>query len=170
MWFWAGVLVVLWHITGLLHAEQQEGYEGNFQTQLSQLPDDQKGSLRIEQITFSSDIPLSAGEFNHLVCIEPKSFITQKHVDRACRFLRMKKRFRTIAVDMSDVAGGKKLHFTLQAHWILKKLELAGIWFGKPRYAALYQQQLGDAFDIHLHEESLKAIEKHLHGKGFFWV
>jgi len=155
-------------MTGLFSAEQQEGYGGNFQTQLSQLPEDQQGSFRVVQVTFSSDIPLSTSEFNHLVSIEPNSFIAKKHVDRACRFLRMKRRFSAIAVDMSDVVGGKKLHFTLQAHWVLKKLELSGIWFGKPRYAALYQQQLGDAFDINLHEESIKAFEKYLHDKGFF--
>lgn len=144
-----------------------QNYGGNF-SPIIQSVDQENALLYINKITFSCDIPLSEYEFFYTIGIKSNSFISKQDVDKACKQLYAKKRFSAVAVDVLDDQAGKSLHFSLTAHWIFKKLEFEGIWFGKPRYAALYLQQPGDIFDANLHDESLEVMKKYLHDQGFF--
>lgn len=145
-----------------------ETYGGSFSAFAQQLSQPEKDQFFVSRITYSCDVPLTEHEFFYCIGIDEKQFITKKKVDRAYQNLLLKKRFESIAINISDGPKGKLLHFDLKAAWIFKKVEFRGILFGKPDYAMLYQQQMGSVFDSRVHEESLQAIKTFLWNKGFF--
>lgn len=168
-WKYLYYLIVFWIVSfsATLQALDQN-YGGTFSQVMAQSGNSDQTSVYVNKITFSSDIPLSEYEFFYTTGLKPNCFISKHDVDKAYKQLLIKKRFNAITIDMEDNGNGKGLHFSLTAHWIFKKLEFEGIWFGKPKYAALYLQHPGDIFDIHLHEESLEAMKKYLHDQGYF--
>jgi outer membrane protein assembly factor BamA len=145
-----------------------QGYSGNITTVLSNMGNTEEVSFYVNKITFSSDIPLSNYEFFYLTKLKPKTLLTKKNIDRAYKNLQLKKRFSSIAIDIADDGTNKNVHFTLVAHWVFKKLEFDGVWFGKSKYASMYLLQPGENFDATLHEESLKAIQNYLYDQGYF--
>ncbi|KKP24506.1 MAG: Outer membrane protein assembly factor BamA [candidate division TM6 bacterium GW2011_GWF2_28_16] len=52
--------------------------------------------------------------------------------------------------------------------WILKKVAVKGVPFGKYNFLSLYKMQQGDVFDISEHEEAVKNIKILLKNKGYF--
>ncbi len=126
------------------------------------------GQVQIGPITFSCDIPLAKKEFFYVTELKPHSVLTNSDINRAYKFLSLKRRFNVIAFDVIEEQADKRLHITLTANWVFKKLDLEGIWFGRSRYTSLYTQQPGDVFDVHLHEASLVAIQQYLYDHGYF--
>lgn len=163
----SAIIFYLLFLSTILSASDQN-YGGNFNAMITQSDKNGQVTVYVNKITFSCDIPLSNYEFFYMIGLKPNTFISKHDVDKAYKQLSTKKRFNSVLIDIDDNGSGKKLHFTLTTHWIFKKLEFEGIWFGKPKYAALYLQHPGDVFDIHLHEESLEAMKKYLHDQGYF--
>lgn len=163
-----GFLVIMGCLGSGLYATDSASYSGNFKTAIMHLDDPENTPFYVTSVTYSSDIPFTDYEFEYLTQIKKDTFVTKKQIDRAFRQLMLKKRFSTIAIDMSDQGTGKHFHFTLTANWIFKKLEVLGIWFGRLKYGALYAQQPGDVFDANAHTQSLKEIQKYLYDQGFF--
>lgn len=159
--------MLIFGISSFLCASEHN-YGGNFTTALADIGDVEKTSMYVTNITFSCDIPLSKYEFFYLTGLRQHTYLGKKNIDDAYKRLMLKKRFEHINVDVANDGLHKKIHFTLVANWIFKKIEFEGIWFGKQRYADLYLQQPGDVFDINLHEESLKILKKHLYDQGYF--
>lgn len=143
-------------------------YSGNIDAALSQLGPAQQTSLFINKITFSCDIPVNTHELLVLTQLKFPHSITKQDIVRAYKNLLLKKRFQSIAFNVTEEPQGKNLKVDLTAHWLLKKLECDGVWFGKSVFTNLYLIQPGDIFDVHLHEESLKAIQAYLHDHGYF--
>lgn len=124
-------------------------------------------SIAVDKITYTSDIAFDKHEFSYLTNLHPSSFITQAQIEKACKRLLMKRRFDHITVDLLHASHGENLHFTLTSTWLVKKIDLEGIWFGKEQYLNLYLLQPGDVFDANLHDESLKNIRHYLHDQGY---
>ncbi|MBU1007592.1 BamA/TamA family outer membrane protein [Candidatus Dependentiae bacterium] len=120
------------------------------------------------KITFQADVPFSKKEFFYLTDLYPNRGVTTEQLTHACKQLKRKNRFNTIETIVTDGKNGKYVHFKLNAHWIFKKLQVSGIWFGKQAYKNLYLQHPGEIFDGSLHEEALITIKKQLHQNGYF--
>ncbi|MFA5075284.1 MAG: BamA/TamA family outer membrane protein [Candidatus Babeliales bacterium] len=129
---------------------------------------EKNSSFYLSKLTFNSDVPFSYEEFLYLTDLKEKNFFKAKDVYKAYKNLIVKKRFSKIDIEISDDSEGKNINFNLFGNWVFKKVELKNIWFDRDQYLNLYLQQPGDAFEISLHEESIKAIEKYLHDNGFF--
>ena len=147
---------------------QLYSYSGNFDAVNKALGNLTHTSFLVTKITFSADIPFSAEEFFYLTNLTEQSFLNKKMIEEAYKRLMAKKRFSSIAIDITEEQGGKHLHFTLSAQWILKKIEIIGVLFGKYQYENTYTQQAGNVFDENLHEESLKSLNNFLHNQGYF--
>jgi outer membrane protein assembly factor BamA len=124
-------------------------------------------SIAVDKISYTSDIAFDKHEFSYLVGLQPSSFITQAQIEKACKRLLLKRRFNHITVDLLPESHGENLHFILASAWLVKKIDLEGIWFGKEQYLNLYLLQPGDIFDANLHDESLKNIRHYLHDQGY---
>ncbi|MCF7799695.1 BamA/TamA family outer membrane protein [Candidatus Babeliales bacterium] len=122
----------------------------------------------LSKLTFSSDVPFSKEEFLYLTDLKERNFFKAKDIFRAYKNLMAKKRFSKIDIEISEISEGKIINFNLFGNWIFKKVELKNIWFDRDQYLNLYLQQPGDAFEISVHEESIKKIENYLHDNGFF--
>ena len=119
----------------------------------------------LTSITFKADVPVDQRELLYLTDLRTNVPLTGGDIQQAYERLLRKKRFTTVTFALNNRSC---LEIHLTSHWLLKKVEVQGIWFGKYRYASLYQQQPGDDFDIAVHEESLKAITSFLHDEGYF--
>ncbi|MFH0898434.1 MAG: BamA/TamA family outer membrane protein [bacterium] len=144
-----------------------KSYGGSLQQLISSTKILKNTSFLLSGITYQSDIFLSKEEFLYLVNLEPNTFITVKQINKAYDLLMLKNRFQSIDIDVSDTSTGKHLHFKLTGNWILKKVTIQGIVFGKQSYANLYSLQPGEAFDIEQHEESIQAIKQYLYDQGY---
>ena len=143
-------------------------YGGNFDAVSKSLGDLKNTSFFVTSITFSADIPFGSDEFFYLTQLAENTFLNKESILQAYKKLMAKKRFSGIDIDMTEIKGGKHIHFTLYASWILKKVEIDGILFGKYEYENVYTQQAGDIFDERLHEDSLKNVRHFLHTQGYF--
>jgi len=159
------IFIIISLISTSLHALNES--RGNFALAIKSLKNLPQPFF-LSKLTFHVDIPFSKNEFLHLTDLQPGKSYTAIDVTKACKFLCNKKRFSTIDIEISEYQNGKHLHFTLAAHWILKKLNFRGVLFGKQKYIALYTQQPGDVFDIQLHEESIKTLKQTLNDEGYF--
>lgn len=118
-------------------------------------------------VTFSSDIPLSKEEFFYLTNLSPKQYVTPQDIKTAHIQLMGKKRFSSVDITHNHTVP-PNIHFSLISHWLFKKIQLFGIWFGKHQYKDLYMQHPGDIFDITIHQESIDAIRGALYNQGYF--
>ena len=97
-------------------------YGGTISTALAQYANPEHASFFVNKITFSCDIPLSKHEFFYLTNLKAGSFLTKHDIDRAYKALSFKKRFSSVVIDLLDEGTHKRLHFSLSAHWVFKKL------------------------------------------------
>ncbi|MFH1644621.1 MAG: BamA/TamA family outer membrane protein [bacterium] len=125
-------------------------------------------TLKLEKVTFDSDISFNKYEFLYLVNLKVGELVSFKNIKKAYKQLMRIKRFKNVEIDFDIYSGNLDLRFKLTANWIFKTLILKGIWFDKYQYEDLYLQQPGDIFDISLHEESIHDIKNMLKDKGFF--
>jgi outer membrane protein assembly factor BamA len=128
----------------------------------------QQNLVTLEKLTFKSDVFFSKEEFFYLSNLRVKSCIDGQDLKNAYENLLYKKRFSNIEVYRSVSSHGVSLHFELTGNWILRKVTLQGIWFGKDQYTDLYLQKLGSEFDIFQHDEHLKSIRQLLLEQGYF--
>jgi len=122
----------------------------------------------LKKLTFNSDIKFSKEEFLYLTKLEIGQYIFNKDIETAKNNLKLKGRFNQINVNISDLGDGKQIHFSLLGNWILKKIYIKGVVFGKHNYSSLYKMQLGDYFDIDLHKEAINRINKYLKDNGYY--
>lgn len=122
----------------------------------------------LENLTFCSDINFEKTEFLYLTGLQEKTVVSDEHIKIAEDNLYKKERFSKIEIVSKKTDKGKHLHFILTASWILKKLVLRGVWFGKHNYLSLYKQDPGDIFDVVLHEKNIDNIKELLQDKGYF--
>lgn len=143
-------------------------YGGELAAFISQNGNNQEQqSLFVARISYTCDIAFSKHEFFYLTGLPLSGSISSIQLEKACKRLLLKHRFNAIEVNLIPGQHGKELHFDLASAWLIKKLELEGIWFGKEQYTNLYLLQPGDTFEINLHEESIKNIRKYLHDQGY---
>jgi outer membrane protein assembly factor BamA len=162
------IILFIFFIFSHAYSGQQAPLSGSFAATAQQHKAFNSGSFFLERINVISDIPFSRFEFDHLSHLREQTTTTVKAVEAAYELLCMRKRFSAIAIDISDGKQGKILDFTLTGAWVLKKIEVQGIWFGKSIFSSQYLQQPGEIFDQHHHEQSLKVIAKYLHTRGYF--
>ena len=122
----------------------------------------------LENLTFYSDINFEKEEFFYLTGLQEKTVVSDEYIKIAEDNLYKKGRFSKIEIVSKNTAKGKNFHFILTANWILKKLILRGVWFGKHNYLSLYKQDPGSVFDVVLHEKNIDSIKEFLQDKGYF--
>ncbi|MFH1461377.1 MAG: BamA/TamA family outer membrane protein [bacterium] len=125
-------------------------------------------SFLLEEITFKSDIFFDKSEFLYLTGLQEKTFISKNDLKNAKESLLKKGRFLDVEFQVSDLHKGKQVHFVLTSNWILKKVVLHGILFGRHNYLSLYKQDSGDVFSAFLHEKNMQDIKDFLQNKGYF--
>lgn len=122
----------------------------------------------IKRLSFSSDVRFDREEFLYLSGLKENSFVSINHIKMAKKCLMQKGRFFKVKYSIHDLLNGKHIHFSLISSWILNKIKLSGIWFGKQNYYSLYRLQPGDRFDISVHDKDLQSIKQNLIDNGYF--
>lgn len=118
--------------------------------------------------SYDSDITLGRKEFEYLTDFKKGITIDAQLLSRAVSYLFAKDCFSSIAVLITDVDGGKKLHMTLTGSWRFEKLKVGGVLVGREWYRHYYVMDPGDTFDEDKHAHSLKKILEASYKDGFF--
>jgi outer membrane protein assembly factor BamA len=143
-------------------------YGENLAAALTQLTEaHQSNAFHVDHISFDCDTTLLKHEFSHITGLKAPGFISGRHIEKACKRLLMKQRFSSIKVDFAHTSRGQGIHFSITSYWLVKKIELEGIWFGRDQYVNLYRLQPGDIFDANIHDESIKEIGHYLRDQGY---
>lgn len=143
-------------------------YGGNVASFFATHPSLTEQAFTIDNISFTSDVPLSRHEFFYVTDLKENTTITKDDIDGAYKRLMAKNRFEKISFDTIEKKNNTNLHVQLTGQWIFNTIIFKGIWFGSSSLAHLYLQQAGEPFDPLVHEESVKNITAHLHDSGFF--
>jgi outer membrane protein insertion porin family len=122
----------------------------------------------IQKISFDSDINFERSEFFYLTDLKENSFISDEDINNAKDNLIKKGRFSFVEFKLLKDSDCINLHFELRANWILNKVVLQGILFGKYSYLYFYKQSPGDTFDLLTHEKNIEDIKCFLFDKGYF--
>ena len=148
-------------------------------------------SLPLIKYTYKSDVPFAREEFEHILASSINSNSTNRSIGNStaksivksisksidaqkleCALYRLfaKKKFEAISVT-SELEGedqGIGLHFEFISQWMLKRIDVSGIFWGRATYAQHYLLRVGDHFDLEKHQRSLEKITNTLHGEGYF--
>ncbi|MBD3272912.1 BamA/TamA family outer membrane protein [Candidatus Dependentiae bacterium] len=127
-----------------------------------------KASIFLQKLTFECDINFESSEFLYLTDLKENTFITDNDIQTAKENLYQKGRFTKIEILEKPLENGKHVHFILNSGWVLKKVVLQGVLFGKHNYLSLYKQNPGYIFNVLLHEKNIKEIKEFLEDKGYF--
>ena len=122
----------------------------------------------LEQVSFSSDVYLSAQEFSYLVELPEGSIISPQQLCKAVSYLFKKNKFEKIVIHLQPGRHGQLLHFELTGMLTLKKLKFHGVMIGKEKYRSYYLIEPGEQFTTEKHEQSIKKIVDVFRSEGYF--
>lgn len=122
----------------------------------------------LEKVTFKSDVFFDKSEFLYLTDLREKSFISKNDLKKARDCLLKKGKFSKVEFQINNFNNGKQVHFVLTSNWILKKVELHGVLFGKYNYLSFYKQESGVVFNAFLHETNIHDIKDYLRDNGYY--
>jgi len=122
----------------------------------------------LESITFESDVQLQKSEFFYLTELHEGMLVTPTVLCKAVSYLRKKKKFESIIVQLSAGTYGKKLHIKLMGYWTLQALKLHGFMLGKDKYRQFYLMEPGEPFDEEKHKLSVQRLKEIFNNEGYF--
>ncbi|HEX2978250.1 MAG TPA: BamA/TamA family outer membrane protein [Candidatus Babeliales bacterium] len=124
--------------------------------------------LKVESITYESDVFFSQNEFDYLVDIKSGTDLSLMQVKRALSYLKKKNKFETIDLFFQNVDRTSfRIHFKLVGFWTFHKVKFDGVFFGKEAYRHLYGMEQGEQFDIQRHHHFINIIKEALVADGY---
>ncbi len=124
-------------------------------------------SFLLKKLSYSCDVKFEEVEFLYLTGLCEGDIVSEQDLFIAKQNLQAKGRFLRVKIKEKKMDKGKSVHFSLVANWILKKLVIKKILFGKHSYSSHYKMQPGDFFDILLHEKAVENIKQMLMDDGY---
>lgn len=160
-------LVLSFVFTALQGLSHQNLVSGSFYSYIMQMHDQTNETVTFNTITIKSDVPFSSEEFSYVTGITENTDLRIKDVKHGIQRLVITKKFSHIDLSFAQEGHKKNLLVTLSGAFIVKKISVHGVWFGKASYTSLYSLQPGEPFETQTHEHSVETIKKHLIDEGY---
>lgn len=123
----------------------------------------------IQKITWNTDVPTDRDELEYRAGVKPQRLVSREVLMQSVKDLRARPRYKdvSLAVTALDADHTVALSYTIKSHWVLDKVVIRGINWGKPLFLDLYQIQQGEVFDTARHEESVRLVTQQLANEGY---
>lgn len=122
----------------------------------------------LQKLSYSCDTKFDKAEILYLTGLKEGQIISNIDILNAKKNLENKGRFSNIEVKEETLDSGKNLHFKIKSFWILEKIVIKKVLFGKHNYLSFYKLQPGDIFNVSEHETAIENIKNLLKNKGYF--
>ncbi len=123
--------------------------------------------IRVESLSFESDVSFEQAEFLHLLGFVQGDHINQERVITACERFAKKNKFLTVKVAVTGCDNAVRLHFSFESAWTFKKIKIHNVYQGKHLFMQLYLMERGDVFDESKHKHSIVKIKEFLTNSGY---
>ncbi|MCK5633038.1 hypothetical protein KAH94_04765, partial [bacterium] len=128
-----------------------------------------QSSAVLKEITYHSDVFISAKEFYYLVDLQKNKPVSYDSITLAVLNLFKKNKFKKITIlKIEEQDGRLSLHFELTSFWTFGRLKFHGVAIAKDAYRQYYEIEPGDLFDEKKHQHSLGKIKIALKREGYF--
>jgi len=121
----------------------------------------------VHTIEVVSDNNFSKNELLMLADFKEGQMVNAEQLSQLLSYLRIKNRFKSIAVLIETGQLGALVRFELEAEWALARVGFSGVSLGKARYLQYYDMQLGERFSEEKHRESLEKLRQVFEQKGY---
>gem|GEM_PF-3165183 len=131
-----------------------------------QLPHWLPEQLPLAQLTYTSDIPLSASEFYYLIGIGNNTLINRSQLQAGLYALHKKGIFESIWLEITNQDNTYHIAVRLQGTWTIKKIKTSSAAIIK-RFSQYYGLNVGDCFDEKKHTTALEKIVEQAYQHGY---
>jgi outer membrane protein assembly factor BamA len=131
---------------------------------LKQLP----GHYTVDNIAFCADVSVNQAECCYLTGLKKSCVVDAKALANACFYLKQAHRWCTIRVTIDYIDSQRiSLTFFLTAHWLVSRVHVRGMLFGKHNVRQRYLLAAGCIFDERQHEQLLLSVQNWFKKRGY---
>lgn len=123
----------------------------------------------ISTLTWNSDASCDKEELLYRSGLALQRMASREQLIQALGQISSRPRYKEVLLKVAPHSDARTIDlvFDIKNHWILEKVVIRGIKWGKPAFLDLYQIQQGEVFDDQKHQESVKRITQQLANEGY---